>query len=214
MRNVTKEDGIMGRFRKTARFFLSVGGYDGLSPIAKESSQERLLREQNELLSRQTRVMEERTAVPADEDVLGYYPVTVKGSPGVHLIYGDVPGAPTLCLLRDTEDIPRALSIDDVTCRGCRAIAGDYGGPPGDRSTLTGRCPKCSRPVIWYKETHRKPVHNETGEFECPPAAAGETAQDSGGLTAELERLIAMRDSGALDDEEFRAAKARIIHGE
>ena len=28
----------MGRVRKTARFFFSIGGYDGISPIAKEST--------------------------------------------------------------------------------------------------------------------------------------------------------------------------------
>jgi hypothetical protein len=33
----------MGRFRKTARFIFSIGGYDGISPIAKESTRERLL---------------------------------------------------------------------------------------------------------------------------------------------------------------------------
>jgi hypothetical protein len=33
------------------------------------------------------------------------------------------------------------------------------------------------------------------------------------GIVFELERLTALHESGALDDEEFRAAKARIIHG-
>jgi len=32
-------------------------------------------------------------------------------------------------------------------------------------------------------------------------------------LTSELERLAALHESGALDDEEFRAAKARVIGG-
>lgn len=35
--------------------------------------------------------------------------------------------------------------------------------------------------------------------------------QSEGGVVAELERLIAVHKSGALDDEEFRAAKAQII---
>ena len=47
----------MGRVRKTARFFISIGGYDGISPIAKESTRERLLREQNQLIARQTRLL-------------------------------------------------------------------------------------------------------------------------------------------------------------
>jgi hypothetical protein len=33
------------------------------------------------------------------------------------------------------------------------------------------------------------------------------------GLASELERLTALHEAGALDDEEFRAAKALIIHG-
>jgi Short C-terminal domain len=43
-------------------------------------------------------------------------------------------------------------------------------------------------------------------------AKASDVPQD-GGVAAELERLAALRASGMLDDEEFRAAKARIIHG-
>jgi hypothetical protein len=39
------------------------------------------------------------------------------------------------------------------------------------------------------------------------------SAQDITGIAAELERLAALHSSGMLDDEEFRAAKARIIHG-
>jgi Short C-terminal domain len=54
-------------------------------------------------------------------------------------------------------------------------------------------------------------------------AAAGQPADDAvsasleshaqDGVASELERLAALHASGALDDEEFRAAKARIIHG-
>lgn len=40
----------MGRIRKAARFTFSVGGYDGLSPIRKESSAEAIGRETNRLL--------------------------------------------------------------------------------------------------------------------------------------------------------------------
>lgn len=45
------KEAVMGRMRKTLRFMFSFGGYDGLSPIAKESETNRLLREQNEILS-------------------------------------------------------------------------------------------------------------------------------------------------------------------
>ncbi len=39
------------------------------------------------------------------------------------------------------------------------------------------------------------------------------SVQDGTAVAAELERLAALHSSGMLDDEEFRAAKARIIHG-
>ena len=39
------------------------------------------------------------------------------------------------------------------------------------------------------------------------------SAHDGTGVAAELERLVALHSSGMLDDEEFRAAKARIING-
>lgn len=42
----------MGRIRKAMRFTFSVGGYDGLSPIRKESSAESIGRETNRLLAR------------------------------------------------------------------------------------------------------------------------------------------------------------------
>jgi Short C-terminal domain len=120
------------------------------------------------------------------------------------------------------QDVPEALSIDDVTCAVCRAVAGDFGGPPKSPFILTGRCPKCSRPVVWYKQKDKTPVHTATGKFECPagadsekgaPVAAGSGSQEGTEVAAELERLAALHSSGALDDEEFRAAKARIIHG-
>ena len=82
--------------------------------------------------------------------------------------------------------------------------------PLDDPSILKGCCPKCSRPVVWYTESDKTPVHTATGKFECP---LGADSQDSKGVAAELERLAALHSSGMLDDEEFRAAKARIIHG-
>jgi hypothetical protein len=42
---------------------------------------------------------------------------------------------------------------------------------------------------------------------------AEDSAHYDTGVAAELERLAALHSSGMLDDEEFRAAKARIIHG-
>ena len=159
--------------------------------------------------------------VPSD-DPASYYPATILGSGQLHLIYGDMPDAPTLCGKSSAQDVPEALSIDDVTCGVCRAVAGDFGGPPKSPFILTGRCPKCSRPVVWYKQRDKTPVHTATGKFECPadadsekgtPVAAEPDSQRGAEVAVELERLAALHSSGALDDEEFRAAKARIIHG-
>jgi hypothetical protein len=44
-----------------------------------------------------------------------------------------------------------------------------------------------------------------------PPAAPAAAADDS--LTAELERLGSLRNQGLLTDEEFAAAKAKLIGG-
>jgi len=41
--------------------------------------------------------------------------------------------------------------------------------------------------------------------------SAGRSAQNDTGVAAELERLAALHASGALDDDEFRAAKARVL---
>jgi hypothetical protein len=75
---------------------------------------------------------------------------------------------------------------------------------------------------VWYTQKDKTPIHTATGKFECQadadsekaaPVAVGPDSQEGTGVAAELERLAALHSSGALDDEEFRAAKARIIQG-
>lgn len=57
----------------------------------------------------------------------------------------------------------------------------------------------------------------EAVRFNAIAASAGaassgkDSAKDGSGVAAELERLAGLHSSGVLDDEEFRAAKARII---
>lgn len=56
----------------------------------------------------------------------------------------------------------------------------------------------------------------ETAQVNTAADEASGSAEGSAqgtGVAAELERLVALHASGMLDDEEFRAAKARIIHG-
>ncbi len=181
-------------------------------------------RQQRELRASQQAGLAEGPPVwhaPSNHPV-NYYPVTVPSSGHLHLIYGDMPDAPTLCGKSGAQNVPEALNIDHVTCAVCRAVAGDFGGPPKSPFILTGSCPKCSRPVVWYKQRDKTPVHTATGKFECPadadsekgaPVAAEPDSEEGTGVAAELERLAALHSLGALDDEEFRAAKARIIHG-
>jgi hypothetical protein len=150
-----------------------------------------------------------------------YFPVTLPGTGQLHLSYGNIPDPYTLCGRAGVHDVPEVLSIDDVTCSVCRAVAGDLGEAPKSASILTGRCPKCARAVVWYKQRDKTPVHTATGKFECPtddseegtPATTEPDSQEGTSVAAELERLVALHASGMLDDEEFLAAKARIIHG-
>lgn len=50
-----------------------------------------------------------------------------------------------------------------------------------------------------------------SGSGSAPSAPAGASGKDS--QVAKLERLAALRESGALSDEEFSAAKQRVLHG-
>lgn len=46
---------------------------------------------------------------------------------------------------------------------------------------------------------------------DTPSGKGPESAHDDAGIVSKLERLAALHSSGVLDNEEFRAAKARII---
>jgi Short C-terminal domain len=49
--------------------------------------------------------------------------------------------------------------------------------------------------------------------YAAPPPPPAPTAADTGGsdVTAELERLAGLRNQGVLTDEEFAAAKAKLL---
>ena len=53
--------------------------------------------------------------------------------------------------------------------------------------------------------------HAEGESAEAQPAAAPAAAPAAGDSTAELERLAQLHQSGALSDEEFAAAKAKVL---
>lgn len=81
----------MGRVRKTLRFVFSVGGYDGLSPIAKDSERTALIREQNALIAEQNRILSgggstgERTCAACGKPMV---PSPVQFPPFVHVRNG------------------------------------------------------------------------------------------------------------------------------
>jgi hypothetical protein len=198
--------------------------FDFVNEANLRAKQQRDAKRQRELRERQQAGLAGGAAVsyaPSDDPV-NYHPVTVPGSVQLHLIYGDMPDALTLCGKSAAQHAPKGLSIYDVKCAVCREVACDIGVLPKLPPTLTGRCPKCFRSVVWYTQTDKPPVHTATDEVECPAGADSEEGapvadepdgRDGTGVAAELERLVALRASGMLDDEEFRAAKARIIHG-
>ena len=72
--------------------------------------------------------------------------------------------------------------------------------------------------TVAYKAGQRRQQQNESNEqaqtayaqtqAAPPPAAPARASSDS---TAELERLAKLHESGALNDEEFAAAKSKIL---
>lgn len=46
---------------------------------------------------------------------------------------------------------------------------------------------------------------------QAPPAPAAAPAADGGDITGELQKLVEMKNSGLLTDEEFAAAKAKLL---
>ena len=57
----------------------------------------------------------------------------------------------------------------------------------------------------------QQPPPQQTQYFSPPPAAAAPAAAAGGDLAADLERLAGLRSQGLLTDEEFAAAKARLL---
>jgi hypothetical protein len=57
------------------------------------------------------------------------------------------------------------------------------------------------------------PMHFETvdGAPSVPPTRSAETQSADGSVTDQLERLVQLRASGSLTEEEFAQAKARVL---
>jgi len=51
----------------------------------------------------------------------------------------------------------------------------------------------------------------DQGYAEAPPPAPPPPAPSAGDATGELERLASLHDSGALSDDEFAAAKQKVL---
>jgi hypothetical protein len=63
---------------------------------------------------------------------------------------------------------------------------------------------------IAYNAGKRHAENEEEGQQQAAPVAAAPAAP-AGDATAELERLASLHQSGALTDDEFAAAKAKVL---
>ncbi|HLA67571.1 MAG TPA: SHOCT domain-containing protein [Acidimicrobiia bacterium] len=79
-------------------------------------------------------------------------------------------------------------------------------------------------PLAWVLRSLGKPGGGDVRSLLAPPGGrvvarmvrgvrAGAAASPGGGVVEELERLDALRRSGAVDDEEYRLAKRRLLGG-
>ena len=68
--------------------------------------------------------------------------------------------------------------------------------------------------TVAYKAGQRRTQqnqYNDQAQAAPPPAAPAPTAPVPADSTAELERLAKLHESGALNDEEFAAAKSKLL---
>jgi len=67
--------------------------------------------------------------------------------------------------------------------------------------------------TVAYKAGQRRTQQDQYNEQTqaAPPAAPAPAAPAPADSTAELERLAKLHESGALNDEEFAAAKAKLL---
>jgi uncharacterized membrane protein YebE (DUF533 family) len=66
--------------------------------------------------------------------------------------------------------------------------------------------------TVAYKAGQRRTQQNQSSDqAQAPPAAAAPAPAAPADSTAELERLAKLHESGALNDEEFAAAKSKLL---
>jgi membrane protease subunit (stomatin/prohibitin family) len=66
--------------------------------------------------------------------------------------------------------------------------------------------------TVAYKAGQRRNQQNQpTDQAQAPQAAPAAAAPAPADSTAELERLAKLHESGALTDEEFAAAKSKLL---
>jgi multidrug resistance efflux pump len=61
------------------------------------------------------------------------------------------------------------------------------------------------------EEAEQEEAQGDQGYQEAPPPAPPPPAPSAADATGELERLASMHQSGALSDEEFAAAKQKVL---
>jgi uncharacterized membrane protein YebE (DUF533 family) len=66
--------------------------------------------------------------------------------------------------------------------------------------------------TVAYKAGQRRTQENQhNDQAQAPPASPDPAAAAPTDSTAELERLAKLHESGALNDEEFAAAKSKLL---
>ena len=65
----------------------------------------------------------------------------------------------------------------------------------------------------WQRQDYEQQAQYAAPQYAAPPPAPAPAAAPAGGadMTAELERLATLRNQGVLTDEEFAAAKAKLL---
>jgi hypothetical protein len=110
------------------------------------------------------------------------------------------------------QDLTMTLGVDGADCDMTVGGSPGQGGNPfgggqifswGEKARLIE-----SFAVKVYEVLAETPEPAETAEPAAPAARTAATTED---LSGQLERLAALHSSGSLTDEEFRAAKARLL---
>lgn len=137
-------------------------------------------------------------------------------------------GVYLLAIFNDSLDLRcphcgKRVKLGNDVCHHCgRNVKDARPAPPAAKATPKAQPAKPTPKVPQAKPTHEVEAARPTPRFVAPgqpsqqtppaPAPVAATPENGAGdLVADLERLVNLRDSGALTPEQFEAAKQRIL---